>query len=152
MFQAAQQLAPVPGTPEILTVEGRPRTVIAAADVVLCASGTATLETMLINRPMVVCYRLAPATYRLAKSLNLIKPQHFAMVNIIAGERLVPELIQDDLTPDRLAREALHWLTDAHAREVLQARFDTLGKELRCDASRRAAETIIGFMREPDAG
>lgn len=152
MFEAAHHLATAPGMPEIRAIEGRPRTVIAAADVVLCASGTATLETMLINRPMVVCYRLAPATYRFAKSLNLIKPQHFAMVNIIAGERLVPELIQDDLTPERLAREALHWLNDAHAREVLHARFDALGKELRCDASRRAAEAIIGVMREPDSG
>jgi lipid-A-disaccharide synthase len=146
VFQTALQQYDQGQAPAVQAFEGQVRAVIGAADVVLCASGTATLETMLVNRPMVVAYRLAPATYHLAKGLRLVKRQWFALPNILAGERLVPELIQAEVTPERLAREAQHWLTDTHAREVLHARFDALGRELRCDASRRAADAVAAVL------
>jgi lipid-A-disaccharide synthase len=130
----------------IQLVDGDPRSVIAAADVVMVASGTATLETMLINRPMVVSYRLAPSTYRLAKSLKLVQTRFFSLPNILAGEALVPELLQDDASGPRLAGEVLKWLEDAPRRQALQIRFSELHERLRCDASARAAEAVTALI------
>ncbi len=132
--------------PEIALIDGRARTVMAAADVVICASGTATLEAMLVNRPMVVVYRLAPATYRLAKTLALVKSRFIALPNILAGEALVPELIQHEATGPRMAREAAQWLQDAPSCSRLKARFQALHRELLCDASRQAARAIAELM------
>ena len=130
----------------IKLVEQQPRTVIAAADSVICASGTATLETMLVNRPLVMTYRISPASYQLAKHLRLIKPQLFALPNILAGEELVPELIQQDATGENLAAETGRWLEDENARARLQKRFDELHERLRCNASERAAEAVAGLL------
>ena len=130
----------------IHVIDGRPREVIAAADVVMCASGTATLETMLINRPMVMAYRLAPATYHMAKSLRLIRRQLFALPNILAGEELVPELIQDEAQAAALAREVTAWLENPGRRAELEARFRDLHERLRCDASARAADAVCGLL------
>lgn len=127
---------------EILLIEGRPRTVVAAADVVICASGTATLETMLIKRPLVVAYRLAAPTYRLLRSLHLFKSRFCALPNILAGEALVPELIQHQATGARLAQETTRWLQDEPARLELNARFEALHRELLGNASQRAAGAI----------
>ena len=79
----------------ITMVDGRSRDVIAAADCVLTASGTATLETLLINRPMVVGYRMSPITYRLLSGLNLVKVQYAAMANLLVSRELAPEFLQD---------------------------------------------------------
>src|SRR5690606_37141427 len=92
--------------------DGQARDVLAAADVVLLASGTATLETMLSKRPMVVGYRVAPLTYRLVKALGLLKVDRYALPNILAGKDLAPELMQDDCTPEALSAAVLHWLDD----------------------------------------
>ncbi|MDT8320067.1 MAG: lipid-A-disaccharide synthase [Xanthomonadales bacterium] len=134
------------GFDHIQCVDGRPREVIAAADVVMCASGTATLETMLINRPMVVAYRLAPATYHLAKGLRLLHSQFFALPNILAGAPLVPELIQQEANAARLAKEVTAWLDDAERRAVVKARFRKLHQRLRCDASSRAADAVADLL------
>jgi lipid-A-disaccharide synthase len=135
------------GITGVQLIAGRPRSVIAAADVVLCASGTATLETLLINRPMVMAYKLAPATYHLAKNLRLIKRQFFALPNILAGESLIPELIQHEVTGKGLATAAGFWLEDIEAVKRLQSRFDGLHAELRCDASRRAAVAVSALLQ-----
>ena len=131
---------------DIALVEHDPRTVIASADSVMCASGTATLETMLINRPMVVAYRISPLTYQLVKKLGIVKPQFFALPNILAGAALVPELIQHEATGDRLAGEIDKWLEDENSRTALRERFLELHDQLRCDASKRAAEAICGLL------
>ena len=131
----------------IRLVDGDPRGVIAAADAVMVASGTATLETMLINRPMVVSYRLAPSTYRLAKLLKLVRAKFFSLPNILAGEALVPELLQEDASGPRMAEEVLKWLENASRRQVLQIRFAELHQQLRCNASARAAEAVAELLQ-----
>lgn len=131
---------------DVSMVQGRPRTVIAAADVVLCASGTATLETLLVNRPMVMAYKLAPATYYTAKHLRLIKRQFFSLPNILAKEALVPELIQDEVDGPALAMAAQNWFTDPGAVSRLQHRFDQIHQQLRCDASSRAAIAVADLL------
>lgn len=144
-FAAAMQAA---SFPPIALVRDRPRQVMAAADVVLCASGTATLETMLVNRPLVMAYRVARSTYLMAKHLKLIRPQLFALPNILAGERLVPELIQDEASGERLAAEAMHWLDSPQQAAELRGRFRELHRQLRCDASGKAAAAVAGLLQQ----
>jgi lipid-A-disaccharide synthase len=143
IFQSALEAAE---SPAVQLIEGQTRTVMAAADAVMCASGTATLETMLVNRPLVMAYRIAPSSYRLAKHLRLIRPQHFALPNILAGESLIPELIQDEATAENLARETARWLDDGNARKALHARFLDLHGKLRRDASERAADAVARLV------
>lgn len=135
-------------TTDIQLVDNDPRIVIAAADVVMVASGTATLETMLINRPMVVAYRLAPLSYQLVRLLKLMKARFFSLPNVLAGEALVPELGQDDVTGPRLAQEVRKWLDDSNRRQSLHRRFTELHEELRCQASVRAAKAVEGLLRD----
>lgn len=134
------------GMPGVHRVTGNPRGVIAASDVVLCASGTATLEVMLVNRPMVMTYKLAPSTYRLGQALNLVKLEWFSLPNILARERLVPELIQDEATGPRLAAETRRWLSDDTASEALRSRFSEMHAGLRCDAASKAAEAVAELL------
>ena len=127
-------------------LDGQAQAAMAAADVVLLASGTATLEAMLINRPMVVAYRFAPFTYGLLKALRLVRVEHFALPNLLAGERLVPELLQSAVTPAALGNEVLRWLEAPEDRARLRQRFDALGTALRRQASERAAEVVLGML------
>ena len=124
--------------------------VMAAADVVVVASGTATLEVMLVNRPMVVCYRLAASTYKLAKWFNLVKIPHFSLPNIIAGEALVPELIQHELNGQNIAREVFDWLNQVEKREALKSRFEQLHAQLRIGAASTAADFVLEHIANPD--
>jgi len=137
----------IQGGPPIQVVEGQARAVITAADVVVCASGTVTLEAMLINRPMVVTYRLAEATYRLVKVLSLVKSRFIGLPNILADESLVPELIQGEATGQRIAEEASRWLEDRSSRDSLGKRFEALHGALRSDAGVHAAEAVAGLLR-----
>ena len=116
----------------------------------LCASGTATLETLLVNRPLVMTYRVAPSTYRIGRLLNLVKLDWFSLPNILADRRLVPELIQDEATPENLARAAETWLDDAHARADLAEVFGELHERLRCDAAGRAAGAVAALLANGD--
>jgi lipid-A-disaccharide synthase len=127
-------------------LDGQAQAAMAAADVVLLASGTATLEAMLINRPMVVAYRFAPFTYGLLKALRLVRVEHFALPNLLAGERLVPELLQSAVTPAALGNEVLRWLEAPEDRARLRQRFAALGTTLRRQASERAAEVVLGML------
>ena len=115
---------------------------LAAADVALTASGTATVQAALHDTPMVIVYRLSPLTYRLGR--RLVTLDTFGMVNLIAGETIVPELIQDAFTPEAVAGEAVKMLTDharaARVREGLARVRARLGGS---GASRRAAEAIL---------
>jgi lipid-A-disaccharide synthase len=127
--------------------EGETDTVLASADVALTASGTATVQSALHDVPMVIVYRTSWLTYHLAR--RLVRVDAIGMVNLIAGEPLVPELIQDAFTPEAVAREAVSMLTDAarsaRIREGLARVRTRLGGP---GASRRAAESILRVVQE----
>ena len=120
--------------------------ILASADVAIVASGTVTVQAALHGCPMVVVYRLAPLTYRLGKPF--VHVDTYAMANLVAGRRVVPELIQDAFTPEAVADEALRVISDpAHAKAV---RGDLAGVRARlgdAGASRRAAEEVLAVAR-----
>jgi lipid-A-disaccharide synthase len=120
---------------------------IADSHVALCASGTATLEVGLLGTPMVVVYRLASWTYLLARLL--VRLPNVALVNLVLGRRVVPELIQGQANPERIAAEAARLLTDADARKTMR----TALAEVRCrlgagGASGRAAGEVAEMLAE----
>ena len=137
LFAVARGPASVPFT----IVEGETDAILAASQVVLTASGTATVQTALHDTPMVIVYRLSPLTYQIGR--RLVKLEAVGMVNLIAGEKIVPELIQGDFTPEAVAREAVSMLTDpvrvARIRAGLARVRSKLGGP---GASRRAAHAI----------
>ena len=146
-------LASFDDTPPVV-VQGRTDDVVAASDVVLTASGTATVQTAIHQRPMVIVYRLSTLTYRLVKALSHV--DDVGMVNLIAGERVVPELIQDAFTPEAVANEAVSFLTDpARAARTRAALGQVRAKLGAVGASQRAAERILsvarGWRRDDDA-
>ena len=123
-------------------VRDRTDDVIASADVAITASGTATVQCALHERPMVVVYRLSPMTYRLGK--RFIKVDMYAMPNLVAGARIVPELIQDDFTPERVADEVVALLTDRERRaEMTEALRRVRGQLGSPGASGRAADAVL---------
>ena len=101
---------------------------LASADVALTASGTATVQAALHDTPMVVVYRMAPLSYQLAR--RVVKLDTIGMVNLIAGEKIVPELIQDAFTPEAVAREALSLLTDPDRAARTRAALATVRSRL----------------------
>lgn len=127
-------------------LDGQARTAMIAADVVLLASGTATLETMLVKRPMVVGYRVAELTYQLVKALGLLKVDRYALPNILAGKDLAPELMQHDCTPEKLAAAILQWFDHPQKVSDLQASYTQLHGLLRRDASARAADAVADLL------
>lgn len=139
----AQQAVHAPLLP-LTVVHGQSRTVMAAADVVLLASGTATLEAMLLKRPMVMAYRVAPMTAWIAR--RLVTLSHFALPNLLAGRELVPEFVQEAATVEALGPAVLRWLDDTEAGAVLAAEFAIWHDRLRCDASRQAAAAIAELL------
>jgi len=141
-FEAA--LARAGDAPAMRLVDGRSREVMAAADAVLLASGTAALEAMLLKRPMVVAYRLAALTYWLAK--RLVKVSNYSLPNLLAGESLVPELIQHDATPEKLGAAVLEFLQNPETAEHVHRRFDEIHRRLRLDASEQAADAVLELL------
>lgn len=125
--------------------------VLASSDVVITASGTATVQAALHERPMVVVYRVSPLSYRLGKPFLTV--DMYAMPNLVAGRRIVPELIQDECTPDRIASEAIALLTEAdrhtQTREALRGVRDRLGAP---GASGRAADAILEVAGRTSSG
>ena len=138
LFKAAR----TPAFGPLPIVEDDTDGVLAAADVALTASGTATVQAALHDTPMVIVYRLSPLTYRLGR--RLVTLDTFGMVNLIAGETIVPELIQDAFTPEAVAGEAVKMLTDhAHAARVREGLARVRARLGGSGASRRAAEAIL---------
>ena len=131
----------------VLTVEGRTQEALTAADVVLVASGTATLETLLCKRPMVVAYRLGTLTAFLLRGVGLLKAPFFAQPNLLAGRQVVPEFAQGDVTPERLGPALEHWLDSPVAVRELQSLFVELHGQLRRDASGQAADAVLALAR-----
>jgi lipid-A-disaccharide synthase len=129
----------------VVLVHDRADDVLAASDLVITASGTATVQAALHERPMVVVYRVSPLTYRLGKPF--LNVDTYAMPNLVAGHRIVPELIQDDFTPGRLAEEAVALLTDAGRRARTSEALRLVRKQLgEPGASARAAGAILDVV------
>ncbi len=134
--------------PPAVIVEGRADDVLAAADVALVASGTVTMQAALHECPMVVVYRLSPLTYHLGR--RFVRVDTFAMANLVAGKRVVPELIQDDFTPAAVAAEALTILTDPERRATMRRELAEVRKRLGATgASARAARAVLRVARQP---
>jgi lipid-A-disaccharide synthase len=125
-------------------VDGRSSQVLTAADCVLVASGTATLETMLCKRPMVVAYRLGAATAWIIQ--RLMRAPFFSQPNLLAGRAVVPELFQKAVTPEALAEAVSRWLDDPALRTETENTFTRLHEQLRQGASDRAAEAVLALL------
>lgn len=123
---------------------GHAHEAMAAADVVLVASGTATLEAALLKRPMVIAYKVGAMTYRFVKSLAYLP--WVGLPNILAREFLVPELIQNDATPEKLAAAVGKWLDDKDACAQLAARFEAIHLSLRQNNAEKAAQTVAMLL------
>ncbi|QBM16449.1 lipid-A-disaccharide synthase [Marinobacter sp. JH2] len=124
----------------VTLVRGRSREVMAASDVVMLASGTATLEAMLLKKPMVVGYRLSNFSFKLLS--RLVKVPWVALPNLLAKKELVPELLQDDATPEALGAAVLERLEDEAGRARLKEAFTELHIALKQDADERAAAAV----------
>jgi lipid-A-disaccharide synthase len=131
----------------ITLVDGRSREVMAAADVVLTASGTATLEGLLLKRPMVVGYRVHPLTYHLVKQLRLVKVPYVAMANLLVGRALAPELLQGRCRPDLLAPAVLAFLDDPAGVAKVQSEYMRMHVGMRHNAARQAATAVLDLIR-----
>jgi len=132
----------------VQVIRGQARELMVASDAVLLASGTATLEAMLAKRPMVVAYKVAPLTYALVKGLGMLKVDRFSLPNVLAGEPLVPELMQGECTPANLAHATLRALEDPTVANRLVPRFRLLHEKLRQDASARAADAVAELVEQ----
>lgn len=141
MFEAA--LSRVPGV-SVQVLDGRSHDAIAAADVVLLASGTATLETALLGRPMVITYRVPRLSAWLMKRQGLLP--YVGLPNIIAGEFVVPELLQEAATPQALAGAVLDLLNDAPRRARIGERFARMLGDLKQDTAQKAADAILPYL------
>jgi lipid-A-disaccharide synthase len=133
--------------PESLRIaQHETREALAASDAAAVASGTATLEAALVATPMIIVYKESPLNWHTLG--RLINAEHFGLVNLIAGERIVPELMQDDFTGERLAKELLA-LLDEELNRAARAELSRVTARLGAGrASRRAAEAIVRALRE----
>lgn len=146
----ADALAQVRVQDRVLLIDGRSEEVLAASDVALLASGTATLEAMLVKRPMVVVYRLDAISTFLLRDLKLMKAPFFAQPNLLAGTALVPEYFNAQVRADVLGPALIEQL-ERRDRDVLIATFTDLHRTLRRDASRQAAQAVVALISKASA-
>lgn len=130
----------------VRVLDGDAQRAMIASDTVLLASGTAALEGMLCKRPMVVGHRISPLTYRIVTFFKLLKTRYVSLPNVLADAPLVPELLQDDCTPEKLAAACLRWLGQPGAVDALLPKFADIHAQLRCDASARAADAVAELL------
>jgi len=139
----------------VAVVSERTDDVLAACDVVVTASGTATVQAAVHGRPMVIVYRVSPFTFTIGR--RLVRVSSYGMVNLVAGRSVVPELIQHACTPDRIAAEVVSLLRDAErAARMRQDLADVRSRLGEPGASRRAAEAVLAVtergVRRPEPG
>ena len=135
------------GIADVQIVTRQARDVMAASDVILSASGTATLEVSLVKRPMVVAYKMANLTFRIAR--RLVKIDYIALPNLLAGRELVPEIIQQDATPENLAQALLRYFEAPELTSQLHESFAEIHRALRQDASVIAAQAVLELVAGP---
>ncbi|PZQ13493.1 MAG: lipid-A-disaccharide synthase [Rhodanobacter denitrificans] len=134
------------GAVSLRILDGQAHAAMIAADAVLLASGTAALEALLAKRPMTVAYRLAPWTYRLVKGLGLLKVERYSLPNHLAGRDLVPELMQDDCTPEALAASLRPWLLAPGLTPELREAYSRIHRALIGDPDHDAAAAIAELV------
>jgi len=132
----------------ILLLDGQARDAITAADVVLTASGTATLETLLLTRPMVVGYRMQRLTFWILKHLNLVKVPYIAMANLLANKGLAPEYIQEMCTAENLGKALLTFLQSPQQVAEIQQTYRKIHRDMRQNSSHKAAEAILALLSD----
>lgn len=147
-----QALQRVAGAPPVLVTDGQAQRALIAADAVLVASGTATLETLLCRRPMVVAYRLASLTAFVLRQLGVVKVAHFSQPNLLLGRAAVPELFQSAVTPSALGAAVLAQLDDSPARRQLLLDFERVHQQLRAGGAQAAAAAIEALLSAGEAG
>ncbi len=130
-----------PSSASVRLLDGQAQTAMAAADIVLVASGTATLECLLVGRPMVVAYKMHPLSYRLIK--RSLRVPHVSLPNLLAGRALVPEFLQDQARPEALSQALLDLLDKASSRLAQTTHFAAIRDQLTQGASERAARQIL---------
>lgn len=146
--QLAQLVQQYPELKLKLVLQGS-REVMALADAILIASGTATLEACLLQKPMVVAYKMAGLTYSIYS--RMIKSRWISLPNVLAQEELVPEVLQDQVRADVLGPLVLKALEDQPYRNRVEQVFAAIGNELRCDASERAADAVLELLEATHA-
>ncbi len=123
---------------------GHTRDALGACDVALAASGTVTLEAALAHRTLVIAYRVAPLSAAIAR--RLVQVPHIGLPNLLCGEAVAPEFLQDDATPENLAQAVANLLGDQPVRRRIEERFARLHRELRRDAAERAADALAPLL------
>jgi len=142
-----KEIAQVGDAPGIKTIDGEAQRALAACDAAIVASGTATLETLLTGRPLVVAYRVSALTAFLLRTLRLVKVPYFSQPNLLVGRGLIPEFFQEQVQGAALGDALLQELEDPdHVRELL-AEFAAVHRSLRCGGAARAAEAILKCVR-----
>jgi lipid-A-disaccharide synthase len=131
---------------EVQLIDGQATLALSAANVVLVASGTASLEAALCKRPMVVVYRLGALTAWMITRFNLVKSKFFAQPNLLADRRVVGEYFQDQIIPESIGAELLMWLDDTERRSDLEREFARIHADLRRGAGTRAAQAILELL------
>lgn len=146
--QIRAQIAPHFPADTLILLDGNARQAMTVAEATLLASGTAALECMLCKSPMVVGYKMKPLTYWLAK--RLVKTPYVSLPNLLANEMLVPEMLQDDCTPEKLAEKLALYLGESAVenRRVLIERFTALHELVRKNADKQAAQAVVDLLTE----
>lgn len=147
-----REAAQVADAPEIRTFQGHSQEALAAADGVIVASGTATLETLLTGRPMVVAYKMNAVTAFLLRALGMVKVRYFSQPNLLAGRALVPEFLQEQVTGAALAEALLGQLQEPARVAALQEDFTAIHRQLRRGGAERAVQAVLELLgRTPAA-
>ncbi|WP_273403385.1 lipid-A-disaccharide synthase [Actinobacillus porcinus] len=146
--QIRAQIAPHFSADTLILLDGNARQAMTVAEATLLASGTAALECMLCKSPMVVGYKMKPLTYWLAK--RLVKTPYVSLPNLLANEMLVPEMLQEDCTPEKLAEKLALYLGESAVenRRVLIERFTALHELVRKNADKQAAQAVVDLLTE----
>ncbi len=143
IFEAALYRADAGELP-LTILFGHARDALAAADVALVASGTATLEAALLKKPMVITYKMAEASWLLMRRMGYLP--YIGLPNVLAGEFVVPELLQHDATPENLAQALHNSLNDSMLRARLPQRFAAIHRQLKCNTAEQAARAVLPLL------
>lgn len=141
--QLKQLVSALPGSLPVHLIRGQSHRVMAAADVVVMASGTTTLEAMLLKKPMVIAYKMAPLGFWLLK--KMVKIKNIGLPNLLAGKTLVPEWIQNDATPQNIVDSVKTFMDEQHKQAVVAA-FYELHQQLRKNASETSARAVVDLI------